>query len=113
MPSNCTYTCVPCRYSAKQTHTCPYCQKPMVNMGKAFKPPRKSNDSQWQKIALMVEHSDFFGYCHCCRPRRKPVTSADAKSCYKLRRSDKRNYAELTTPEARRLQRWKKWIAER
>lgn len=114
MPSNSTFTCIPCRFSAKQTYTCPYCHKPMTSMGKAFKPPRKSNDSQWQKVAMLVEHDIVFGYCHCHRSKqRKFKTAAQVKNFLKIRRSDKRNYARLETPEARRLQAWKRWMAER
>jgi hypothetical protein len=93
MPSNHTYTCVPCRFSAKQTTKCPYCCNPMTYMGKAFKPPKKSNDTQWAKVALMVAHSETFGYCSCHRPRKTPQTLGEAKTLYRERRSDERDYA--------------------
>lgn len=93
MPSYPTYTCIACRFSSKQTTKCPYCHEPMRFMGKAFKPPRKSNDSQWQKVAMMVDHSQYFGYCSCHRPRKTPTTLGEAKTLYKTRRSDARNYS--------------------
>ncbi len=92
MPSNMVQTCIPCRFSAKQTGTCPYCHGPMRSMGKAFKPPRKSNDSQWRKVALLVEHDIRFGYCSCHRPRNRCFRSfSEAKSFVSVRRSDKKN----------------------
>lgn len=94
MPGNSTYTCIPCRYSAKQTDLCPYCHQAMRCMGKAFKPPRKSNHSQWKKIELMVQHSQYFGYCKCCL-RAKPRTLSEAKSLYKSRRSQNRHYSDV------------------
>lgn len=93
MPSNGTATCIPCRFSAKQTYTCPYCHEPMTYMGKAFKPPRKSNNTQWRKVELMVEHSQYFGYCRCCRPRKTPATLSEAKTLYRDRRVHARSYA--------------------
>lgn len=97
MPSNVTHTCIPCRFSAKQTSTCPYCHEAMTYMGKAFKPPRKSNDSQWRKVELLVAHDIRFGYCDCHRPRRTGVSSlAGAKNLVAARRSRKKVYSKST-----------------
>jgi hypothetical protein len=86
LTSNAVHTCIPCRFSSKGNTECPKCHKEMTYMGKAFKPPRKTNDSQWRKVALIVEHGGRFGYCTCHRPKGMPITLSDAKSMYGVRR---------------------------
>ncbi len=39
---------------------CPYCGRPMHNMGRGFVPPASSDDAQWQKVALLVQHDFSF-----------------------------------------------------
>jgi len=86
LTSNGTYTCISCRFSAKRTTLCPLCQTEMLYMGKAFKPPRKTNDNQWRKVAMIINHDERFGYCSCHRPRRMPKSLSDAKTLYGIRR---------------------------
>ncbi len=111
MPSNVVFTCIPCRFSAKQTSTCPHCRGPMIYMGKAFKPPRKTNDSQWRKVEMLVDHDVRFGYCSCHRPRRKIFKSlSDAKDFVGKRRSDKKDYADnpsVSDKQAKKRIAWK------
>jgi hypothetical protein len=110
MPSNVVHTCIPCRFSAKQTHTCPHCHEPMTFMGTAFKPPRKTNDSQWRKVAMLVEHDVRFGYCRCHAPRRaKFKTLAQAKNLTESRRSRKKNYAIIEDNRTRHIHRRIAW----
>jgi hypothetical protein len=109
--SNVTYTCIPCRFSAKATSTCPYCHAAMTYMGKAFKPPRKSNDSQWRKVALMVQHDLRFGYCSCHRGERKIRSLAEAKNLVGFRRSAKKTYAKSSDPRTEQINRRKSWKA--
>ena len=86
LTSNATYSCISCRFSAKGTYKCPHCHAAMTYMGKAFKPPRKTNDSQWRKVAMIIAHGERFGYCSCHRPRNIPKTLSEAKSLYGIRR---------------------------
>jgi hypothetical protein len=114
MPSNVVHTCIPCRFSAKQTGTCPYCHQPMTYMGKAFKPPRKTNHSQWRKVEMLVGHDIRFGYCSCHRLNRaKMRTPADAKGKCEQRRVHKKNFAPIKgDPRAEQIRRRKAWKAE-
>lgn len=110
MPSNVTYTCIPCRFSAKQTTTCPYCREAMTFMGKAFKPPRKTNDSQWRKVEMLVAHDIRFGYCSCHRFTHSLRTVAEAKNKCGERRSAHKDYAkveDVRTEQIRRRLAWK------
>jgi hypothetical protein len=107
MPSNVTYTCIPCRFSAKQTAKCPYCHKAMTYMGKAFKPPRKTNNSQWVKVAMLVEHDIRFGYCSCHRFTRSLRTVAEAKNKVGARKS--KNYAKVTDVRTQQIQQRITW----
>ncbi len=109
MPSNMVNTCIPCRFSAKQTDICPYCHGPMRSMGKAFKPPKKSNHSQWRKVELMVAHDIRFGYCSCHRNLRKIKTLADAKNLCARRKSASKNYAKIEDVRASQITRRKLW----
>lgn len=114
MPSNATHACIPCRYSAKQTYTCPYCQRPMTYMGKAFKPPKRSNTSQWAKVALLVEHDVRFGYCKCHPLRKRQIrTVAEAKNFIGKKKSAKKDYAATPDPRAEQIRKRKEWIADR
>lgn len=109
MPSNVTHTCIPCRYSAKQTFTCPYCNSPMTYMGKAFKPPRKSNNTQWRKVELLVTHDIRFGYCSCHRPRKVIKSLTDAKNLCKTRRADSKTYANIDNVKTRQIRNRISW----
>lgn len=110
MPSNVVHTCIPCRFSAKDTYECPHCRKPMTYMGKAFKPPRKTNDSQWRKVEMLLAHDIRFGYCSCHRPRKAKVsTLAEAKNLTSSRRSRKKNYAAVEDNRTRQIQRRIAW----
>ena len=111
MPSNVTYTCIPCRFSAKQTSKCPNCYKPMTYMGKAFKPPKKTNDSQWRKVEMLISHDIRFGYCSCHRGRRNMRSTADAKNICGSRRSANKHYSDLQNVTANQLHRRRVWKA--
>jgi hypothetical protein len=83
-------------------------------MGKAFKPPKKTNDSQWAKVALLVEHDVMFGYCHCHRGKSRRIrTVAQAKAFIGQKKSAKKNYADAPDPRAVQIRRRREWIAER
>jgi hypothetical protein len=109
MVSNSHYACPSCRATTKYSAPTHDCGKPMVYMGKNFRPPRKSNKAQWRKIELAAEHRRghhpncfYSGYAHMDRRWRACrcswfanfQTLADVKSGLGLRRSRKRNWAK-------------------
>jgi hypothetical protein len=109
MPSNGTYACVSCRYAAKQTYKCPHCHEPMRFMGKAFKPPKRSNISQWRKVEMLVAHDMRFGYCSCHRLTRSLRTLSEAKNKVAARRSAHKNYAKIEDVRTKQIQRRLAW----
>jgi len=48
----------PCDYP--DTMECPICNGVAVNLGRHFKPPKKSDDAQWKKVKYLVEHGFVF-----------------------------------------------------
>jgi ribosomal protein L44E len=48
----------PCRYP--KTMECPVCKGLAVNLGRHFKPPKKSETAQWQKVKYLVDHGFVF-----------------------------------------------------
>lgn len=92
------YTCLPCRHTAKfepayeGAPVCPFCRNPMVNMGRDFKPPRKGNASQWEKIRRLAATGIFFDSCGCTGPGPRPHTLSDAKTQLRQRRTDRKRW---------------------
>ncbi|TRY28770.1 hypothetical protein FM019_20480 [Aliiglaciecola sp. M165] len=39
---------------------CPVCKNKTFNLGRDFKPPKKSNEAQWKKIEFLIEHGFQF-----------------------------------------------------
>jgi predicted RNA-binding Zn-ribbon protein involved in translation (DUF1610 family) len=103
--------CLPCRRSLKQstgsTAPCPECGGELVNMGRDFKAPRRSNARQWRKLELLVAagrravdpryrtDGPLFDSCGCTGPGPRPRTLADAKSLLGVRRSRRRVRSNL------------------
>lgn len=101
--------CIPCRFTSKYwPGSCPRCGEQMLNMGKNFCPPRKSETGQWTKLQLMVdgrqEHrlrclcSTWGVLCICqlsprIKVKRVYKTESDVKSIYGLRRSYRKHWA--------------------
>ena len=48
----------PCDYP--KTMKCPICKSTTVNLGRHFKPPKKSDVAQWKKIKFLAEHGFVF-----------------------------------------------------
>ena len=48
----------PCRYP--KVMDCPICNGIAINLGRHFKPPKKSNNLQWKKIKFLIEHGFLF-----------------------------------------------------
>lgn len=46
--------CLPCRFAAKGRQTCPHCGKPMADMGRDFKAPRKLDAKAWEAVEALV-----------------------------------------------------------
>ena len=86
------YLCVPCRYHAKAdlsttAPACPSCGAELIRVGRDFAPPRKTNDHQWAKLALMAAQGrlvDAFDSCGCGghNPGRNPATVGQARHPY-------------------------------
>lgn len=81
------YACLPCRHTAKHPLEaaesgphCPLCRAPMTNLGRDFKAPRRADNNQWRKVALLVEAGITFDSCGCTGPGYRPRTLADAKA---------------------------------
>jgi DNA-directed RNA polymerase subunit RPC12/RpoP len=69
-PYHLSYACLDCRKSFKRLVNpldevpeklpCPDCGKPKINLGRHFKPPKKSDTKQWAKVKFLVEHGFRF-----------------------------------------------------
>ena len=65
-----SYACLDCcksfkRYvenpvSSPESMVCPECSGTAYNFGRHFKPPKKSNRKQWEKIRFLFEHGFRF-----------------------------------------------------
>jgi len=61
-----SYVCFPCKRSYKQTteperaRKCPQCAEPIVKMGRAFRPPKKSDIEQWKKVKKLRDAGYLF-----------------------------------------------------
>jgi hypothetical protein len=105
-------TCPTCRFSTKDegAKSCPHCHGKLAGVGKNFRPPRRTNKTQWRKIELAlatvrVHHPNCYyskslrlkpawswKWCQC--PSFKDFkTPADVKTGIGLRRSDRKHYA--------------------
>lgn len=90
------FICIPCRKHWKgggdgmrmEMHSlhCPHCGANGIDMGKDFKAPRRDDERQWRKLALLVERGLLFRSCGCDGPGPRPGTLSDAKSLFGLRR---------------------------
>jgi hypothetical protein len=65
------FVCVACRRSFKRPRTkgvthrpCPVCGNPAVRLSRKFKPPRATDDEQWEKVRLLIAHGFFFESIH-------------------------------------------------
>lgn len=48
----------PCHYP--KVIECPVCKGVAVNLGRHFKPPKKSDTAQWKKVEFLIEHGFVF-----------------------------------------------------
>jgi len=48
----------PCDYPSAME--CPICKGASVNLGRHFKPPKKTDNAQWKKVEYLIEHGFFF-----------------------------------------------------
>lgn len=116
MVSSLHYACPTCRVAVKGGAEVHFCGQPLVGMGKNFRPPRKTNKTQWRKIALAVESArqhhpnclygngtrPELGWYWCrCPNLRDYATPSDVKSGKGLRRSGIKNYAPSTPIKGR------------
>ena len=73
------YACFACRRAFKQSANaakeevrCPECAEPVHDMGLDFKPPRKTDAKQWEKVRILFQHGFAFHSCGCCGPGLRP-----------------------------------------
>lgn len=69
-PYHISFACFECRKSFKRQVNfleeisielpCPDCGKAATNLGRHFKPPKKSDAKQWTKVKYLVEHGFYF-----------------------------------------------------
>ena len=52
------FNLAPCDYP--ETIECPICNGVAVNLGRHFKPPKKSDLAQWKKVKFLIEHGFLF-----------------------------------------------------
>ena len=66
-----SFACFACRKSFKREIdiaadkwtkelTCPECGGPSFNFGRHFKPPKKADEKQWQKVKFLFDHGFWF-----------------------------------------------------
>ena len=55
---------------------CPDCGAPMVRMGKFFKPPRRADKKQWEKVRALYRHGFIFS-SYGSRPGYRPRTKRE------------------------------------
>lgn len=87
------WVCFDCRVTFKQPSPrfsnyrarCPRCSREMVDLGHDFKPPRKHEERQWQKLDLLRKMGITFHSCGCEGPGPRPGTLAEAKVLFRER----------------------------
>lgn len=89
------FACLPCRYSAKHPPrytadaplpACPHCREPMVDLGRDFHAPRRTDVRQWRKVAMLVRAGIRFDSCGCTGPGPRPATVGEARRQMGMRR---------------------------
>jgi hypothetical protein len=58
---------------------CPQCSEPMRNLGKDFKAPKRTDEGQWRKVALLFQHGYAYHSCGCSGPGWRPATLREAE----------------------------------
>jgi len=66
-PANSSFACSHCRLVLTETETthyesCPDCGQSMHNMGAGFIAPHQSDQAEWEKVNLLIEHNFTFEY---------------------------------------------------
>jgi hypothetical protein len=54
-------------------HKCPDCGQPMADMGVGFKPPRRSDLGQWEKVHRIYQNGVIFQMRCCYGPGERPA----------------------------------------
>ncbi len=88
MTSNTHYVCRPCRQVFKGTSKCPHCGEPMVNYGKKFHAPRKTDDRGWKLVDAWLAGLTW----------RDPIAE---RARWKMRRGVKRRQGGRIAPKGR------------
>ena len=78
------YVCFDCRISFKlpMTKKCPKCNKEMIDLGRDFHPPKKTNKKAWVGLEILHLAGIHFESCGCTGPGYRPTALYDIKKMY-------------------------------
>ena len=83
---------------------CPDCRQPLHRIGRYFKPPRRRDVKQWEKVRLLVEGGvDFYGYAPHPPKRLSEVAAYLAEN---HRTSKGERLLQKITRDSARQQKW-------
>lgn len=105
------FVCVPCRQVRKewQHHTpnCTLCGTAMIDAGRDFHTPRRSDDRQWRKLALLFADGTSFDSCGCSGPGHVPHQLTDVQAAFTAR--ERREGQQDPIRRSRQIQLTRKW----
>ena len=91
---------------ARSAALCPDCGKPLVDMGKDFKAPRRNATAQWAKAEALVKNGIRFSSCGCGGSGRMPQRRNEVEAFLEARaQSVSEQAAEQARQERPRLKR--------
>ncbi len=79
IPYSFHFACFHCRRSFKreggrdQVKKCPSCGELAINLGRHFKPPKRSDAAQWEKAAFLVRAGFLFQHVYRPGTNQEPV----------------------------------------
>ena len=79
MPYSFHFACFHCRRSFKrlggrdQVKRCPGCRELAINLGRHFKPPKRSDAAQWEKVEFLVRSGFLFQHVYPPGSNTEPV----------------------------------------
>lgn len=74
-----SWVCVPCRLAFSDTRTCPQCRTPMVDAGRDFAAPKRTNTNAWKAVELVLAAGLNYDSCGCTGPGPRPHTKAEMR----------------------------------
>lgn len=76
------WVCFDCRRVVKERPHDPrrcLCGEAMIDFGRDFHAPRKTQANQWAKLKLLAQKHELFHSCGCQGPGYRPKTYSEAK----------------------------------